>query len=43
MRADIDADQKRYMLEQLSGYENEILKVVPILEQAADRSAIRGI
>ena len=43
MRSDMDSDQKKYMLDQLAAEENEILKVVPILEQAAQRSTIRGI
>jgi len=43
MRSEMGADQRRQMLDQLSAYENEILKVVPVLERAAERSAIRGI
>tara|TARA_R100000426_G_scaffold86136_2_gene67003 strand:- start:298 stop:864 length:567 start_codon:yes stop_codon:yes gene_type:complete len=43
MRSDMDSDRKKYMLDQLAAEENEILKVVPILEQAAQRSTIRGI
>jgi len=43
MRSEMSSDQKKYMLDQLAAEENEILKVVPILEQAAQRSTIRGI
>ena len=43
MRSDMGADQRRYLLDQLAAYENEMLKVVPLLEARADRSAIRGL
>ena len=43
MRAEMSAEQRRYMLDQLKAYENEMLKVVPLLEARADRSAIRGL
>jgi hypothetical protein len=43
MRAEMSAEQRRYMLDQLKAYENQMLKVVPLLEARADRSVIRGL